>query len=154
MKKSFAWMRRHARLLFPLVVLAVSLLTHFISYGYPAQVVFDEVHFGQYASAYFTHAYFFDIHPPFAKLLIAFAGWVTGFVPTFSFATIGMPYPDLGYLALRFLPTLAGALLPVVLYFVVCELGCGEMIALLAGLLFAFENALVVISRFILTDSI
>lgn len=140
---------------YPWIVLAVSAVTHFLFYGYPAQVVFDEVHFGSYISSYFTHAYFFDIHPPFAKLLIALATWLGGgYMAGFSFATIGMPYPDAGYLVMRFLPTLAGTLLPFVAYFIARELDCDEGVSLLTGLLFALASALVVISRFILTDSI
>jgi dolichyl-phosphate-mannose-protein mannosyltransferase len=139
---------------YPLLLSAMSLLTHFLFFGYPAQVVFDEVRFGQYVAAYLTHSYVFDIHPPFAKLVIAATGHLGGFVPSTSFAKIGLPYQDGGYLFLRLLPTLAGALLPLVLYFTVRELGCDYEIALLMGFMLAMENSLVVESRFILTDSI
>ena len=36
-------------------------------------MVFDELHFGKFVNGYVKGEYFFDIHPPFSKLLIAFA---------------------------------------------------------------------------------
>jgi dolichyl-phosphate-mannose-protein mannosyltransferase len=44
--------------------------------------VFDESHFGGFTERYLKHEYFFDIHPPMAKLTIALyvggPGWVDG----------------------------------------------------------------------------
>jgi len=136
------------------IVGAISVITHFVAAGYPSKVIFDETYFGLFASNYFTHTYYFDIHPPFAKLLIAFAGWVFGYVPGFSFASIGLDYPNLGYLALRFVPMLAGAILPLIVYGIALELDCGDGVALLTGLMVAFENSLIAESRAILTDAV
>ncbi|HXK35541.1 MAG: hypothetical protein A2700_01480 [Candidatus Blackburnbacteria bacterium RIFCSPHIGHO2_01_FULL_44_64] len=137
-----------------LLILAVSALTHFAYFGYPDQTVFDEVHFGKFISGYFTGQYFFDIHPPLGKLLISGIGYVSGFKPGFSFADIGDPFPDKQYLWLRLLPTLAGMLLPLVLYGIARQLGWRRKSALLVGLLTALESALLVQSRFILLDSL
>ena len=76
------------------VLLALSLATHFAWFGYPDMTVFDEVHFGKFLSAYFTHAYYFDIHPPLGKLILAGWGWLWGFQPGFSFSNIGDVFPD------------------------------------------------------------
>lgn len=114
--------------------------------------MFDEVHFGKFISGYFTHEYFFDIHPPLGKLLISGMGYITGFRPDFSFAEIGQKFPDRNYLWLRLLPTLAGALLPIVIFFLVLELGLSPLAAFAGGLMVVLENALLVQSRFILLD--
>lgn len=136
-----------------ITLLGLGLATHFAFYGTPNSAVFDEVHFGKFLSAYFTHQYYFDIHPPLGKLILAAWGWLWGFHPGFGFANIGDVYPDRLYLALRFLPTLAGALLPLVIFGIARRLRISWWASLLAGVLVALDNALLVQSRFILLDS-
>lgn len=140
----------HKKALFLLAV--VSIATHFAFFGHPREVVFDEVHFGKFISGYFTREYFFDIHPPLGKLLIFAAGKVGGFQPGFSFAEIGQKFPDNAYLYLRLLPTIAGILLPLVLYGLAIRLGFSRGATLTLGLLVIFENSLLVESRLILLN--
>lgn len=134
------------------IVLVVSVCVHFFAYGTPNQVVFDEVHFGSFVSSYYDREYFFDIHPPLGKLMIAGFARLFDFKPEYSFAEIGDEFPDKQYLALRFLPTLAGTLFPVVIFLLLKEMGLKSISALAGGLLIALENALLVESRFILMD--
>lgn len=136
-----------------ILILAVSLTTHFVFFGYPKETVFDEVHFGKFISGYFTQEYFFDIHPPLGKLLISGMGYLTGFEPSFSFASIGEGFPDTKYLWLRFLPTLAGSLLAVIIYLLAFRLGLSRRASLAIAILLAIENSLIVQSRFILLDA-
>ena len=44
-----------------IALIILSGITHFAYFGYPDSVVFDEVHFGNFASAYTDGNYFFDI---------------------------------------------------------------------------------------------
>ncbi len=136
-----------------LIIVLSSTLTHFLFFGHPNETVFDEVHFGKFISGYFTHEYFFDIHPPLGKLLISGMGYLAGFKPGFSFAEIGQKFPDNTYLWLRLLPTLAGVLLPLIIFFLALRLGLSRIAAFSAAMLVVFENALLVQSRFILLDS-
>jgi len=138
---------------YALVILLSSITVHFLFFGHPNETVFDEVHFGKFISGYFTHEYFFDIHPPLGKLLISGMGYLAGFKPGFSFAEIGQKFPDNIYLWLRLLPTLAGVLLPLIIFFLVLRLGLSRIAAFSAAMLVVFENALLVQSRFILLDS-
>jgi dolichyl-phosphate-mannose-protein mannosyltransferase len=135
------------------VLLVLGLVTHFAWFGTPSSAVFDEVHFGKFITAYFTGEYYFDIHPPLGKLVLAGWGKLWGFQPGFSFASIGDEYPDRIYMALRFLPALAGALLPLVIYGIARRLKFRVPAAFLAGALVALDNALLVQSRLILLDS-
>jgi len=135
------------------IILGLSIVTHFIFFGLPKETVFDEVHFGKFVSAYFSHEYYFDIHPPLGKLLIAGAGRIVNFSPEFDFGQIGEKYNNNKYTALRLLPTLAGTLLPLVIYLLCLEIGFKRRTAFLAGLLIIFENSILVQSRFILMDA-
>ncbi len=135
-----------------IILLVVSLGVHFAFFGHPNETVFDEVHFGKFVSAYYTHEYYFDIHPPGGKLIIAGFAKLFNFSPEYSFASIGQPFPDNKYLFLRFLPNLAGALLPIVIFLLACELGIKRNVSLLAGILVALDNAILTQSRYILLD--
>jgi len=55
---------------------------------------FDEVHFGAFAAQYIRREYYFDVHPPLAKLLNALAGWASGFDGDFGFEAIGDKYGE------------------------------------------------------------
>lgn len=136
-----------------LFIIFASVITRFIYFGYPTSTVFDEVHFGKFISGYFTGEYFFDIHPPLAKLLLSLMGYIGGFVPGFSFAEIGQSFSDNTYLWLRFLPSLAGAILPIIIYFLAKKLKLSNLTSFLIACLIIFDGGLLVQSRFILLDS-
>ncbi|KAJ5358003.1 CAZyme family GT39 [Penicillium brevicompactum] len=78
----------------------------------PTSVVFDEVHFGGFASKYIKGKFFMDVHPPLAKLLLTLAGWLAGFDGNFDFKDIGKDYlePGVPYVAMRMLPAILGVL--------------------------------------------
>lgn len=135
------------------ILLALGLLTRFIFFGSPNETVFDEVHFGKFISGYYTHEYFFDIHPPLGKLIIAGFVRLFNFRPEFTFAEIGDKFPDKQYMILRFLPSLAGALLPLIIYLLLLEFGLSSFSAFAGGIFIVLENALLAQSRFILMDS-
>ena len=135
------------------LILVVSAVVHFAYFGYPNQTVFDEVHFGKFITGYFTGEYFFDIHPPLAKLLMSLAGYWGDFRAGFSFSNIGEAFPDHSYLALRLLPTLAGVFLPLIIYWLARRLKFSTFTSTGLGLLVAIDAALLVQSRFMLLDS-
>ena len=88
----------------PFILLAIlSLTIHLAFLSHPSQVVFDEVHFGKFVAAYSTGQYYFDIHPPLGKLMIAGFVKLTGINPVFNFEKIGESLPADTLLALRFL---------------------------------------------------
>ena len=136
-----------------IILIIAGFFTRFWHIGTPPAVVFDEAHFGLYASKYFSHQFYADIHPPLGKMLFAFFGWLGGGVtPGFDFAA-GALYPDgINYIALRSFAALTGALLVPLVYIFVRELNFSRRAAFLAAFLVLFDNALIVESRFILLD--
>ena len=125
-----------------LALLIVSAIIHFAYFGHPSETVFDEVHFGKFVTGYYTHEYFFDIHPPLGKLIVAGFAKIFNFEPEYAFANIGEKYPDKQYLILRFLPSLAGMLLPIVIFLLALQIGFGKTASFFAGMLVSMDNAL------------
>jgi len=72
-----------------IILTILAIFTRFYKISEPAQVVFDEVHFGKFASYYLRHTYYFDVHPPLGKLMLAGAGWAGGYNGSYLFDKIG-----------------------------------------------------------------
>ncbi|KAJ5768063.1 hypothetical protein N7533_000646 [Penicillium manginii] len=121
----------------------------------PASVVFDEVHFGGFASKYIKGRFFMDVHPPLAKLLITLAGWLAGFDGEFDFKDIGKDYlePGVPYVAMRLLPAIMGVLTVSLMFLTLKATGCRTVTAVLGAGIVIFDNALTTQSRLILLDS-
>ncbi|KAJ7667071.1 glycosyltransferase family 39 protein [Mycena rosella] len=135
------------------VILIVASAVRLFRLSKPSSVVFDEVHFGKFASKYIKTQYFVDVHPPLAKLLITLAAFVFGYDGNFDFKDIGKPYDDVPYVAMRLVPALLGIATIPLSYLTLRGLDCRATTALLASLFITFENGLVTQSRYILLDS-
>jgi dolichyl-phosphate-mannose-protein mannosyltransferase len=128
-----------AVLTFLAAVTRLSAITH------PHAIVFDEVYFREFALHYLDGTYFFDIHPPLGKLLLA--GWAKLFGVS---ATVHSTDP---VVVLRLLPALAGTVLVAVFYQLLRELTASRKVATFGAALLLLDNAILVESRLILTDS-
>lgn len=138
----------------PIILFAISGLVHFIYFGRPSSVVFDEVFYGNFTSQYWQGLYFFDLHPPFVKILFAFVGKFFGLDQYIvDWTSIGNSLP-ISIVALRILPTIAGLLLPLVIYAICRKFDFSKTSAFVAGALICLENSLVVQSRYLLPDVI
>lgn len=83
---SLCLIRFQLPILIPLTL--VALLFRLYKLGQPSSVVFDEVHFGGFATKYIKRKFFMDVHPPLAKLLIAGTAKLAGFDGSFPFKEI------------------------------------------------------------------
>ncbi len=148
-----AWLKNEVFLIAAIVVLSAG--THFYSFNFPNQIVFDELHFANFITNHLAGTYYFDIHPPLAKIILAESANLFGLAPDlgFEYEKIGKEYshPEF-YQFIRLIVTFFGFLLPLCLYFLARELFHDKWIAFIAGFLAVFENALLVHSRYILTD--
>ncbi|KAG0024937.1 hypothetical protein BGZ81_007538 [Podila clonocystis] len=136
-------------------ILFFSLVVRLWKIGYPTSVVFDEVHFGGFASKYIRGRFFMDVHPPLAKMLIALTGFVFGLDPSFDFAEIGMDYlaKNVPYVAMRMMCGLMGVAVVPMAYYTIKNSGHSLHASILAAVLVLFENSIVTQSRLILLDS-
>ncbi|KAM5355933.1 hypothetical protein ACJ41O_002579 [Fusarium nematophilum] len=136
-------------------ITSLAFITRFWGISHPNEVVFDEVHFGKFASYYLERTYFFDVHPPFGKLLFAFMGWLVGYDGHFHFENIGDSYVanKVPYVAFRALPAILGALTVTVTYLIMWESGYSLPACLLAAGLILLDNAHIGQTRLILLDA-
>ena len=106
----------------------------------PSSVVFDEVHFGGFASKYIKGRFFMDVHPPLAKLLLTLAGWLAGFDGEFDFKDIGKDYvePGVPYVAMRLLPAIMGIMTVPTIFLTLKATGCRTTAASLGAALVIF----------------
>ena len=121
--------------------------------NHPAQVVFDEVHFGGFASRYLRREYYFDVHPPLGKMLIAGIAWLGGFKGGFDFEKIGMEYSGVPFTWIRSMMAMFGVASVVLGYATLVEMRVDPWYAAVAGVLLAFDTALITQVRFILLDA-
>ncbi|OAX84102.1 hypothetical protein ACJ72_01538 [Emergomyces africanus] len=138
-----------------MMLTAVAVVVRLFRIYQPTSVVFDEVHFGGFASKYIKGKFFMDVHPPLAKMLIALVGYLAGFRGDFDFKTIGKDYlePRVPYVAMRMLPAIMGVMSVPTMFLTLKAYGCRTSTASMGAMLVTFENALVTQSRFILLDS-
>lgn len=120
---------------------------------------FDEVHFGGFAAKYISRAFFMDVHPPLAKLMITLAAWLHGFRGDFDFSDIGTEYlttpgkEAVPYVAMRSVGALFGTLTVPTAYLTLRALHMRPASAILGAMLVLWDNALTTQSRLILLDA-
>ncbi len=139
--------------LYIVIIMALSLMVHFLYFGHPNEVVFDEVWYGRHVNDYINETFHFDGHPPLGRMTVAGFAKIFNYKPSTSFLNIGEKFPDKQYMILRFLPSLAGAILPVIIFLIMQELGIGPLVSLAGSLMVTFDNGLLVQSRLLLMDS-
>ena len=139
-----------------MIVTTIAFAVRFYKIWSPKEVVFDEVHFGKFASYYLERTFFFDVHPPFAKMMIAFIGWLCGYDGSFKFEDIGLSYEThpAPYLAYRSFNAILGTLTVPIIFNTLKELNFKATTCAFGALLVAIDNAHVIETRLILLDAI
>lgn len=115
---------------------AAALLLRFVRLHLPAEIIFDETYFANFAQNYLTNTKFFDAEPPFGKFLIAGGEWIFGF-------------NSFGW---RFAPALFGAAVIPLMYALTKRLFGGVVMPTIAAALALFDGLLLVESRTALLD--
>ncbi|KAG6988853.1 hypothetical protein G7Y79_00069g096450 [Physcia stellaris] len=137
------------------IITILAFISRFWGISHPNEVVFDEVHFGKFASYYLQRTYFFDVHPPFGKLLFALMGWFVGYDGHFLFDNIGDSYisNNVPYVAFRALPALLGSFTVPTVFLIMWESGYSLPAAVVSAGLVLFDNAHIGQTRLILLDA-
>ncbi|KAJ3388379.1 hypothetical protein HDU84_009813 [Entophlyctis sp. JEL0112] len=138
-----------------IVVTVLSILTRIYRIQDPARVVFDEVHFGKFASFYLRGEYYFDVHPPLGKMILGAVAALAGYDGHYLFDEIGDDYVAHGvpWITMRMFPAVCGALIVPFSFMTLRELGLSWTGSMFGALMLLTDNAMITQSRLILLDS-
>ncbi|KAJ7352290.1 glycosyltransferase family 39 protein [Mycena albidolilacea] len=139
--------------IFGLVYTLLSFWTRFYRIGHSNHVVWDEAHFGKFASHYLKREFYFDVHPPLGKMLVALAGYLAGYDGSFEFKS-GEVYEDtVPYVAMRMMLATFGVAMVPLGWYTAIELHMSRWASHLVALMVLLDVGWLCISRFILLDS-
>ena len=114
----------------------------------------DETHFGKMASWYINRTFFFDVHPPLGKMMIAAMGYTTGYNGTHPFEKPGDLYEDHHWLGMRAGCTLLGCAIVPFCFMTVWNFTHSITASFLTGWLLVFDIGVIILNRYILLDPI
>jgi dolichyl-phosphate-mannose--protein O-mannosyl transferase len=120
---------------------------------WPDAPVFDESHFGHFTNRYIQGTYFFDIHPPLAKLIIFGIAVLNQYPGDLNFSDPSR-YRSLDYIGLRQIPALFASFCAPVLFVGAKCFGLTTLASFTIALMVVCDNSMIVEARFILTDGI
>jgi dolichyl-phosphate-mannose-protein mannosyltransferase len=128
--------------------------------GYPRAIVFDETYLIPRAQRYMQGIFFQESHPPLGRLIIALGQWIVHPNERHSdFALVektNQPWDkDQDMTGYRLIPALVGTFIPILIFLILLKVLPAEnkLLAFLIGVIVIFDNALLVQSRFALSDS-
>lgn len=137
-----------------LLILTISLVSRLINISASDIVVWDEAHFGKFANFYLKQKFYFDVHPPLGKMMIALFGYIFSYNGDFSFDSGSQYNKDVPIIQMRTCCAILGSFLPLFSYKICKNLKMDSKSAILAAVLVICDNATLTISKFVLLDSI
>ncbi|XP_073950740.1 protein O-mannosyl-transferase 2 [Choristoneura fumiferana] len=136
------------------VLCGATFLTRFYKVLEPEHVCWDETHFGKMASWYINRTFFFDVHPPLGKMLIALSGKLTGYDGTFPFDKPGDKYEGAKYEGMRIFCTTLGALVVPLTFLTLWEMTKSLDSTFIGTMLLLCDVGFLTLNRYILLDPI
>ncbi|MEW6408043.1 MAG: phospholipid carrier-dependent glycosyltransferase [Patescibacteria group bacterium] len=137
-----------------LTLFAASIGTRIFYFGRPNEIVFDEVYFGKFVINYFSASNYFDIHPPFGKLLIFFFAKIFGFNFLENVAPETLLADPKNLFILRLMPLIFGVLLIPLVYKFVELISKSKKTAALSTFFILSDNAFLIYSHYLFLDII
>eukprot|EP01134_Creolimax_fragrantissima_P007017 CFRG7017T1 len=131
----------------------LGMLTRFYRIAEPPEIVFDEVHFLGFALNYVNREYFFDIHPPLGKFILAVPTYLTGFDTQFKADEIGREYEDRPFIPIRSTHAFFSAMTVPLPFLTLRAIGANRTTSVLAGCMVLFDGCLITNGRSIFMDS-
>ncbi|GES85978.1 glycosyltransferase family 39 protein [Rhizophagus clarus] len=152
--KTRAFYNKHCNVIIPLFFTFLSFWSRFHLISLSDTVMWDEAHFGNFASRYLKREFYFDVHPPLGKMIVALAGLLAGYDGSFSFEPSSKYPENVNYTFMRLFLASFGAWMVPLAYYTARELHFSNQAIILITLMVLLDTAYVCISHFILLDSL
>nr|CAD7256108.1 unnamed protein product [Timema shepardi] len=105
-------------------------------------------------SWYINRTFFFDVHPPLGKMLIALSGYLTGYDGKFAFEKPGDKYEGVEYVGMRLFCTFLGASIVPFAFVTVWEMTHSLAAASFSASFILCDVGILTLTRYILLDPI
>ena len=130
-----------------LILFFISSYARLWTISWPNQVVFDEVHFGNFTKFYIKGEFHFDIHPPLGKMMMAYIsklGQYRGEIERFP--KIGSKYlmNETQYISLRMIPAIFSSCCAPLLYCTTRLLYIDPFPSFVGSLMIALDTSMIV----------
>ena len=103
-------------------------------------VIWDEAHFGKFASYYLKRHFYFDLHPPLGKMLNSLPGFLAGYKGDFMFSS-GDSYPSsVPFVSMRIFNAVFGIMVTPVAYWTAFNLGFSRTSCILLAVMTIFGS--------------
>ena len=124
-------------------------------FEYPDSVIFDEVYFGNFTNWYIKQSYFFDIHPPLGKLIMAGIAKATQYDGSIVFAKQNYENykeNEINYVSLRLTPIVFQSFCFPLLYSALRLLMFPRYTCFAGAFILIFDTSIITEGKFILSD--
>lgn len=136
------------------IIYMISFIIRVWDISYPNYVVFDEYHFGQFINCYHDSEFFFDIHPPFGKLLFYLFSKMIFYDGSLNFSDLENPYNHSVYVFFRLIPVILSSFVPVFAYSILRNSRISLFDSAVSATFAIFETSMISQSRFVLIEPI
>lgn len=137
-----------------LFIFFLGLCLRLFNFQIPNQICFDEVHFVKFINHYMKGEFYFDIHPPLAKILLYELVKLIGYDGSYSVEDTNTPKKHPFYCYMRMIPAFFGAGVGPMIYFALRVINVNIELSITGAMLATFDLCLICESKYILTDGI
>ena len=139
------------------IVSFIALATRLWLIADPDLVTFDEVHFGNFTNWYIRKEFFFDIHPPLGKMIMAtIASWTQykGDIDYGSKFGLSYLHDELFFVSQRITPAIFSAMTSPFIFAACRCISLSTLSSFCAALILTTDISLIVEGKYILSDGI
>jgi dolichyl-phosphate-mannose--protein O-mannosyl transferase len=139
---------------FLFVIMMISFAIRYWRIALPATVIFDEIYFGNFTNYYTLSEFYYDIHPPLAKITMFLFAKLSEYDGSVNFLHRPQGYTLPDYVHLRVTPASLSALCFPLLYISMRFMRFSRMASLTGTFSSLFDTSMATEGRFILSDGV